>query len=260
MKRITIIGFMILLAFLQGCEKYEMIDYGEGGEINFMWVALMADGEYRWNDDEKDLTWTGNFGLNPLGDSLHVDTILVGVKIMGVKTSRPRKVVLKSNVPEERALEVIFPEDYYVPADSAVAYFKVLVKRPPTRDEMYTTTLVFDYAQSDFEAGTEERQVFKLEAEDRVSMELWDMTEEDWEYEAEEYFGAYSETKMRYVITRLGCADFWEWYWSADSFWELLDENTLYESLKEYRSDPSNPPLLDENTGEWIEFPDLFDE
>ena len=48
-----------------------------------------------------------------------------------------------------------------------------------------------------------------------------------------------------------------DWYYNEDSFFEALMGNVLYESLEEYKADPANPPLLDENTGEWIEFPDL---
>ena len=256
MKRIMIIGFMILLVFLQGCEKYEMVDYGEGGEINFM-GRFQSGSKYYWSDDEKYLEWKRNFGVNKLGDSLLLDTMIVGVKIMGIKADHPRKVVLKSNPPKENALEVIFPEEYYVSADTGIASFKVLVRRPATQNVTYTTELVFDYAQSDFKAGTEERQVFKLVAEDKVSLELWGITEEYWEYEPVMFFGAWSETKMRYMITMLGCTNFEAWYYADDSFWEAIMGNILYETLEEYKSDPSNPPLLDENTGEWIEFPDL---
>ncbi|WP_280643573.1 DUF4843 domain-containing protein [Butyricimonas virosa] len=183
--------------------------------------------------------------------------MIVGVKIMGEIVNYPRKVVLKSEAPAENALEVIFPEEYYVPADTAVATFRVIVKRPATRNITYTTKLMFDYSQSDFEAGTRERQVFNLKAEDKVSMELWGITQEDWEYEPVFFFGEWSETKMRYMITMLGCVSFMNWYYNEDSFFEALMGNVLYESLEEYKADSSNPPLLDENTGEWIEFPDL---
>ena len=59
------------------------------------------------------------------------------------------------------------------------------------------------------------------------------------------------------MITMLGCVSFMDWYYNEDSFFEALMGNVLYESLEEYKADSSNPPLLDENTGEWIEFPDL---
>ena len=254
MKKSKNIGLlMILLAFFSSCEKYDMVEFGESGEINFRGRYLNGS-KYYWSDDEKYLEWEKNFGMNVQGDSLLQDTVIVGVKIMGEIVNYPRKVVLTSEAPAENALEVIFPEEYYVPADTAVA---TIVKRPATRNITYTTKLMFDYSQSDFEAGTQERQVFNLKAEDKVSMELWGITQEDWEYEPVFFFGEWSETKMRYMITMLGCVSFMNWYYNEDSFFEALMGNVLYESLEEYKADSSNPPLLDENTGEWIEFPDL---
>ena len=188
MKKSKNIGLlMILLAFFSSCEKYDMVEFGEGGEINFRGRYLNGS-KYYWSDDEKYLEWEKNFGMNVQGDSLLQDTVIVGVKIMGEIVNYPRKVVLKSEAPAENALEVIFPEEYYVPADTAVATFRVIVKRPATRNITYTTKLMFDYSQSDFEAGTRERQVFNLKAEDKVSMELWGITQEDWEYEQVFFF------------------------------------------------------------------------
>ena len=49
-------------------------------------------------------------------------------------------------------------------------------------------------------------------------MELWGITQEDWEYEPVFFFGEWSETKMRYMITMLGCVSFMNWYYNEDSF------------------------------------------
>ena len=134
MKKNKNIGLlMILLAFFSSCEKYDMVEFGEGGEINFRGRYLNGS-KYYWSDDEKYLEWERNFGMNVQGDSLLQDTVIVGVKIMGEIVNYPRKVVLKSEAPAENALEVIFPEEYYVPADTAVATFRVIVKRPATRN------------------------------------------------------------------------------------------------------------------------------
>ena len=53
MKRsINIWVLMILLAFFSGCEKYDMVEFGEGGEINFRGRYLNVR-KYYWSDDEK---------------------------------------------------------------------------------------------------------------------------------------------------------------------------------------------------------------
>lgn len=255
MKKRLIIGLPVIgLLFFFGCERYDMIVYGEGGEINFR-GRYQNGSRYYWSDDEKYLVWENNFGVNPQGERLLQDTLILGVKVMGVTAGQPRKVVLKANPPEKNALEVIFAEEYYVPADTGVATFQVYVKRPVTRNATYTTELVFDYAQSDFLPGTIERQVFQLKAEDKVSLELWGITEEFWEYEPVMLLGEWSEAKMRFMLTLFGCVKFEDWY--DYYFYDILLDNMVYECLKEYKSDPSNPPFIDENTGEWIEFPDM---
>ena len=245
------------------CKEYEMVDYGEGGEINFMGDYYRGQrAKPWWVDEVKYLNYEKNFGINLMGDSLKVDTLVLGVKIMGTTTPYDRKVVLTVNPPAKHALEVIFPEEYIVPADTGMATFKVLVKRPPVHDTVYTTEVVFDYEHSDFKRGTEERQAFKLEARDVVSMELWKVTEEEW-YVGDDYtpfmlLGDYSNTKTRFIITLLNCPDFSKWY-DSDEFWEALMSNLLYDALEEYKSNAGNPPLLDENTGEWIEFPNMYE-
>ena len=255
-KIIYVIVVSWVTLFWQACEKYEMVQYGEGGEINFMGDYYRGQKTKPWWVDEVQyLNYEKNFGLNTLGDSLIFDTLQIGVKVMGIPVNHPRKVVFTTRAPKQHALEVIFPEEYYVPADTGVAVFKVLVKRPAERNAVYTADLVFDYARSDFKAGTDERQVFPLKARDEVTMELWGITEEEWEYYGI-FFGDYSETKARFLITAFGCVSFNDWT-MEDEFMDIVFGNTLYDMLEEYKSDPSNPPLIDEHTGEWIEFPDL---
>lgn len=259
-KLMIILQLMSLFLLLDSCQEYEMVQYGEGGEINFMGDYYRGTNKKgpSWSDDVTYLKYEKNFGINKLGDSLLVDTLLIGVKIMGVVADHDRKVVFKVNAPKENALEVIFPEEYYVPADTGRAAFKVLVKRPALHDVAHTADLTFDYTLSDFKAGTLERQIFTLKAEDKVSLELWGATEEEWEGFYGMIFGDYSNTKARFVITAFGCVSLSEWA-ETNEFYEVLGGNMLYELLEEYKADTSNPPLIDENTGEWIEFPNLFE-
>ena len=64
------------------------------------------------------------------------------------------------------------------------------------------------------------------------------------------YFGDYSETKARYLITKYGGTSLNEWM-MTNQFYEF------YTDLEAYKADPANRPLIDENTGEWIEIPDI---
>lgn len=255
MKNRTIIfQLFALFVLLQGCEKYEMVHYDKGERINFMGDRYLAlENNPFWDDDPSCLHYEKNFGINPLGDSLLMDTVLIGVKISGPVTAYPRKVVFTTKAPEQNALEVVFPEEYYVPADTGAVVFRILLKRPATRNEEYAADLTFDYEKSDFQPGTVERQFFKLKAENTVSLALWGTTEKEWNEYYSLFFGVYSETKARYLITKYGATDLRKWQYDA-----ILRSNGFYRDLEAYKADPANPPLIDENTGEWIEIPEYL--
>ncbi|WP_099290173.1 MULTISPECIES: DUF4843 domain-containing protein [unclassified Butyricimonas] len=248
----TVFQLLVLFVFLQSCEEYKMVQYDEGERINFMGDYYRGKNEKpHWGDDKDYLNYENNFGINPLGDSLLMDTVQIGVKISGPITDYPRKVVFTTRGTGKNALEVIFPEEYYVPADTGIAVFQIWLKRPATRNVEYSVDLTFDYEKSDFKAGTVERQVFNLKVEDSVSLELWGSDEKEWNDYYSLFFGAYSETKVRYLITKYGETDLKKWNYSA-----ILNSNGFYRDFEAYKANPANKPLIDENTGEWIEIPD----
>ena len=258
MKNLAIIlQVLITLFFLQSCEEYEMVQYGEGNEINFMAdYYLGKDKKPDWVDETEYLHYETNFGINPRGDSLLLDTLLVGVKISGVPADHPRKVAFTTKKLGDNTLEIVCPEEYYVPADTGVAVFKVLIKRPEKRNTEYSAYLTFDYEKSDFKAGTAERQTFELRVENSVNLELWGSSQEEWDGYYAMFFGDYSETKARYLITKYGGTVLNEWT-MTNQFYDVLYSNGFYMDFEEYKADPDNAPLIDENTGEWIEIPDI---
>lgn len=152
MKNMAIIlQVLITLLFLQSCEEYEMVQYGEGNEINFMAdYYLGKEKKPYWVDETEYLHYETNFGINPRGDSLLLDTLLVGVKISGVPADHPRKVAFTTKKLGDNTLEIVCPEEYYVPADTGVAVFKVLIKRPEKRNTEYSAYLTFDYEEIGF--------------------------------------------------------------------------------------------------------------
>lgn len=80
--------------------------------------------------------------------------------------------------------------------------------------------------------------------------------EEEWDGYYAMYFGDYSETKARYLITKYGGTSLNEWM-MTNQFYDILLSNGFYTDLEAYKADPANRPLIDENTGEWIEIPDI---
>lgn len=257
MKNMAIIlQVLITLLFLQSCEEYEMVQYGEGNEINFMAdYYLGKEKKPYWVDETEYLHYETNFGINPRGDSLLLVLFWQGIKISGVPADHPRRCVHHEKL-GDNTLEIVCPEEYYVPADTGVAVFKVLIKRPEKRNTEYSAYLTFDYEKSDFKAGTVERQTFELRVENSVNLELWGSSQEEWDGDYAMFFGDYSETKARYLITKYGGTVLNEWT-MTNQFYDVLYSNGFYLDFEEYKADPDNAPLIDENTGEWIEIPDI---
>lgn len=252
MKRILRYTLWVtIIVWVCSCQEYKMVEYGEGGQINFM-----GKNGKLWTDDTSFFHYNKNFGINVDGDSLRADTVIIGVKVSGVTTDYPRRVVFKPVSSGEHGVDVAFLDDYYVSADSSVATFSVEIRRPATRGTVYSTNLEFDYDQSDFEAGISERQVFRLTVRDSVSLKLWGTSEEEWRDYYSNYLGEYSETKIRYLITRYHEVSLNEWE-NSSNFTELRKGNSFYTDYESYRQDPKNKPLIDENTGREIEFPNL---
>ena len=247
MRKILTIGLITIIGIVCfSCEKAEMVKYESGDRLNFIgyddWGLL--------KDDKNLLVWSGNFGINPQGDSLKLDTLKVGVRVSGEAAGIARKLFLKvKNISEEKA-EILLRDDYVMPADTGLTEIEVYVKRPARRNTDYEAGLEFDYEKSGFERGTLERQTYVLKFKDVVSKELWEVNETYFNF----YFGDWSETKARFMITVTGAVSFSKWVASArfeQDYFHLLDE------FERYKADPSNPPLLDDN-GQWIAFPELF--
>ena len=85
-------------------------------------------------------------------------------------------------------------------------------------------------------------------------MELWGTYKEEWDDYYSIFFGAYSETKARYLITKYGCTKLNEWV-ATSGFTTLWITNVFYKDFEAYKANPANKPLIDENTGEWISIP-----
>lgn len=174
MKKILYLVIVVIL--LVRCDKYEMVQYDQGARINFVgdmnWANPGTFKEPYWSDDVE-LKYSFNFGINKQGEYLRYDTVQVGVKIMGDIANVPRKVALTTKSSEENVVNVLFPDAYYVDADTTSAVFRIVIERPAVRGTECLVELTFDYENSDFEEGLEERQVIELVIQDVVSKESW---------------------------------------------------------------------------------------
>ena len=234
MKKMYSILMLMTEFFLLGCSEYQMKTYETNDRINFT-----ATNDYGQETDGKgDLVYEKNFGILPPAQLY--DTVRIEVKVQGNITDYPRKVVFKVE-PEDSGIEVVFLDEYYVPADTFKAAFKVLVKRVELLDTVLEAKLTFDYTHSDFQAGTEERQYYALTCYDVITISLVNMSMVYWNSFYKRYLGTWSNMKARFIIQTLGVTDFLAWRPDIQS-----DAVVLKKALEEYKSNPANPPLYDE--------------
>ena len=259
MKKI-IDSLLFALLLLSSCNEYEMVQYEEGGQINFLADAAWAT-DYTgkgpvWSESAT-LLYKFNFGINEQGENLMYDTVMLAVKIMGDVVAHPRRVALAVKPSSTDTFGIIFPEEegYVVKADTFAATFAIVIKRPALQVSD-TAVLTFDYANSDFTRGFEERQEVKLIIEDIVTEKLWQYDEALWN-NYEKYLGGFGEVKARYLMTQYGCVSFEKW---VSKITALGKANRFYLDLEEYKAkcaeDDSMPKFIDKDTGEWIAFPD----
>ena len=245
MKKIHPILILVAGFVLMGCSEFQMKTYETNDRINFT-----ATDEYgRETDKKEDLAYEINFGTIPPAQIY--DTVQIEAKVQGNITDYPRKVAFKLQK-ENSGIEVEYPGNYYVPANAYKAAFTVLVRRVQLLDTLLKAQLTFDYANSDFEAGVDERQQFELSCYDVITIDLVNMSLVYWNYFYKKYLGAWSNVKARFIIQTLGVTDFLAWRPRIQA-----DAIVLKQALEEYKANPANPPLYDETKlpeKVWISF------
>lgn len=247
MKTRYLLHVALAVLLLTGCSEYKIKNYDLPDRVNF----ITEDNYGQESVDPEDMVWERNFGVNPLGDRLQVDTLSVWVKAQGNIADRARKVVFKVE-PEGCGIEIEPLGEYVLPAGEYKCAVKLLVKRPVLRDTLLVGKLTFDYERSDFQAGVDEQQYFTLKCSDIVNMETLNTYDMGWMWGPGMDLGSWSNTKARFIINVLGITDFGSWWWVSP---EEID--ALTEALEAYKADPTNPPLYDETLlpeEVWISF------
>lgn len=257
-KILNLIGVAALLVSLAGCEEAEMIKYGAGGQLNvYGWSEAWAFGTDMYEDDREAYTkYSTNFGL--IAEDMPVDTLVLGVKVMGEAVDYDRKVYFKL-IPDEgvaTSMEIVeAPElSYVVPAGAGKVILKYLIKRTAI-GETFTGKWAIDFERSDFDKGAEGKDAFTLDVKNILNFEILEIDEELWNM-YESYIGVlfgFSDAKARFLINN-GITNIPAW---LNDYGPMYDCYYLQSLLDEYRSDPNNPPLYDETklpAQEWIYF------
>ena len=241
MKRKLVIGMLSMLLGA-GCQEYEMKEYTLMERVNF--IAVDDFGQES-NDPER-MVHKVDFGkIYP-----EQDTLKITVRAQGNIADRDRKISFKF-VEEDCGIDIPNLTGYVLPAGEYQHTFTLLVNKPAVADTLFEGQLTFDYENSDFLAGLDEQQYYTIQCGDMFDPAIYEKAQEWWEFTAD-YFGEYSKMKVKFITLSLNwTANTWENAWMNLSGY--YQQATAV--LKEYRTNPNNYPLLDENTKEWISFP-----
>lgn len=236
------IGVLLLgSAFLSSCHEAKMIEYSDIPRISFI-------GSDNRGNDSYEATTLGastNFGLSLKGDTLQCDTLQVIVRLMGDVAINPLEVYLSSEATgDAEQPEFVFFNPYVIKDSAYRAVLKVGVNRPAERNKEYKANLIFDFDKSDVASGLDSLLRYPVTVTDEVNWEILQITEEDWEYYIAPYFGPYSDTKARFMITAMKTTNFSTLTYS----WMVYRYLAMCQAALDHYNEvnPGNP-LKDEN-------------
>lgn len=244
MKRDVIYKLFVIFCLIMwnvACSEYEMIKFSEPPAVNFS--GLKSD---NYPDAPESQSAIINFGTKYQFGVLY-DTLTIGVKLEGALSDKPLRVTLNSVAIEDTPLvaEFVFPDESYILADTNKTSVRVLVKRPWLYDTLYQANLVFDYANSDVQAGSRERQMFKVSVRDELTFKMLGIDEATWLRYYQLRVGVFGEVKIRFMLSVLKTMNFKNGFTDA-KFQQIRDALTAYniahpdDHLKEANGDLVN--------------------
>lgn len=248
MKRI-LLYLGISLGFM-ACQVEKVPVYSDVDRINFVGRGEMDE------DDPSYMFIEKNF-LSEQGDEWDYQ---LQVKVQGRPAEEDREVYFVVRDSTTPGIKVKFGE-CIIPAGELRGTCTLTVERPENEEELISL-IGIDYAQSDFERGTYDRQEFMVKISDKISYDVLGIYEGWWEENLLDFsLGNWSFTKARFICNTLGISDFYVWYNDPESWdaWGLTcyDLDVLVKALEDYKANPENPPLYDETLypeEEWISF------
>lgn len=277
MKKYILWPLLALFILFAGCEQEEIAYYSLKKEaINFASFPQRGDLGMSHEDSPAYLVSTVNMALS--GEFVKVDTLMMRVKSQGEIPDTRRGFSLKvDTVLSGKELHIEGLANHFMEAGEYIAEFPIVVHRPQ-KDSTVRVRLTFDYGQSDFIAGTEERQTFLLDYSDVVNMKVVNMTEDLWNNSYSGYnamwgmylntgFGRWNNAMARFLITFTGITDFTKipelteldfmtWTYKPTAFFlEMLDTLNAYK-LNSATDPVTYPPFYDETLEPetWITF------
>ena len=217
----------------------------------FLASCSSADEDFFYQDEPRvrlvgEDTWAAGtdsvtFSFVAYGSDVTEQEILVDAQIMGEVQSRDRvvNIAVDQNLTTADASMYTVPSTVTVPAGEAKGTFTVVLKRVAALQSK-TVRLYIKVAESaDFKVGVNEENHITMIWNDILSRPS------NWA-SLEPYFGAYSDTKYRFMLSNSGGAG--EFSTETMSWAQLMSFKIRFQNaLNEYNAAHPGNPLTDEN-------------
>lgn len=252
------------LLALASCKEQEVETFSGERGINFIVPNSDASKEDLYENLYSTCDFYDYYVTKGKIDLDYVD-VKVALKLEGPLSDQPLKIRLKAEPVEGAEMA-----DLEMPGDSVLGpgeykrTMTIRVKRPAEYDKEYQAVIKVDYDNSDFVAGTMERQQYKLTVRDEANMQ--DMEAEsidDWNQKFSATLGNYGPVKIRFIRAALGAQGYTSTSISYKYYYTLyyptygFNANlmtTLRDALKEYNDTHDKP--LSEADGTPVTFPE----
>lgn len=154
-------------------------------------------------------------------------------------------------------------EKVVIKAGETEGVVRIKIKRPANNTDELISYVTIDPDNSDFKAGTEERQQIIVNVTDMNNYEDFNMSDWMWEENSLDYYiGAFSFGKVRFICNILKLDDFESWARkNSDDFNEDVYREVKVK-FEEYKNTPGSKPYYDETKYPekvWIDFSSDFD-
>lgn len=241
---------LLSILLLVACNKSEVPLFSDEDGVNF----------YSTNKDNPKLDDEFEYGVKfnfILSDEIELS---VPIFIQGRTAEIDRKVSFiitdsTTVVPEMNIAPTV------IKAGESNGVVNIKIKRPVDKTGEFISYVSIDPSNSDFKAGTMERQRIVVKVSDINSYESFNTSSYTWgDASFDYYLGSFSFGKMRFIcgIYKLDHFDNWVWdnYVNEDLYRELKAK------FNEYKNTPGSNPIYDETKYPekvWIDFSSDFD-
>lgn len=248
--KIYSVAFLVGVVSLISCDKSEVPLFSDKDGINF----------YSTNTDNPKLDVEFEYEVKfnySLTDEIEFEApVFIQGRVSEVDRKLAFEIADSTDVTAEMS---IVPTVIKAGESDGVA--KIKIKRPANTLEEFISYVSIDPNNSDFKAGTMERQRIIVKVTDIDSYAGFGMSKWTWEdYNLEYLIGSFSFGKVRFICNIYKLDDFDDW--ASDNYEDEDAIRELKAKFEDYKNTPGSKPFYDETKlpeKVWIDFSSDFD-